>query len=89
MKNFLKSVLIAATVAGMAVGLSGCGNGQVQGVEYKSYGFVNEESVKNPNVHYEISASSVIWGIILSETIVIPLYIVGWDLYKAAAPVNR
>ena len=45
------------------------------------YGIANEESKKLPNVVYSISAVNVILAIIFCETIVVPIYVVGWELY--------
>jgi hypothetical protein len=46
------------------------------------YGIFNESSHKTPGVTYEISAGSVIIGIFFIETIIVPVYIIGWDLYE-------
>lgn len=51
-------------------------------VTYKPYGLANEETVKDVNVKYQLSAGSVICAIIFSETIIVPVYVIGWDLYE-------
>jgi hypothetical protein len=82
----MKKLILAVALAATAFGLSGCGGDRVNGTYYDSYGIFNEAEVKDPNVAYEISLASVIVAIIFSETLVIPVYIVGWDLYKPVAP---
>lgn len=81
----MKKALIIFALAAMLVG---CGGDVVNGVTYDSYGIVNEQSQKNPNINYEISVGSVIWGIILCETIVVPIYIIGWDLMTPVSSMN-
>ena len=58
-----------------------CGGERLNGVWYDSFGLANDTARRDPSVVYEISASSVVWAVVLSETVVVPIYIVGWDLY--------
>jgi len=79
----MKRSLLAITLAASMLALSGCGNDMtIDGKHYDTYGVANMESTKDPKVLYEISAGSVIWAIILSETIVVPVYVIGWDLWQ-------
>jgi len=81
----MKRALVALAVAA-AVALSGCaGSLRTPAAPYKPYGIANEDVVKQPNVKYEISAGSVIVAIILCETIIVPVYVIGWDLYEPVA----
>lgn len=48
----------------------------------ESYGLFNEEAKKRDDVVYQISPGSVVVSIITFETVVIPVYILGWDLYE-------
>ena len=75
----MKKLVIVFALAAM---LAGCGGDVVNGVHYNSYGIVTEEAQKNPNIQYEVSALSVIFAIILVETVVVPVYVIGWDLFK-------
>lgn len=49
---------------------------------FETYGFANEERIKNDSIYYEVSPESVIWSIILCETVIAPVYFIGWDLYE-------
>jgi hypothetical protein len=69
-------------IIGMVLLLTSCGGNTINGKFYEPYGVANEEANRDPNVVYEISAASVIWGIIFCETIFIPVYIIGWDLMR-------
>jgi hypothetical protein len=83
--NYLKKFLAVKLVVTLALLTTACGGAKINGVYYDSYGLANEQSHRNTNVVYEISAGSVLWGIVLSETIIAPVYIIGWDLYKPVA----
>lgn len=48
----------------------------------EGYGIANEEAKKIPTVVYSISAVNVILAILFCETIVVPIYVVGWELYE-------
>lgn len=66
--------------------VTGCATSrEINGKTVEPYGLFNEDARKDPNVNYEVSPGSVIVGIIFCETIVFPVYIVGWDLY---APIS-
>jgi len=82
----MKTCLIALLIGAAAL-LSACGNdATIDGKHYQTYGIANMETQKDPNVLYEISAGSVIVAILFSETIIIPVYVVGWDLWQ---PVRK
>lgn len=73
MKKFIAITLLAAL-------LSGCAQDNQFGA---TYGYANQDSKKNPKATYEWSVGSVLIAIIFSETLVIPAYIVGWNLFEA------
>lgn len=79
--------LLALALASTLV-LSACGADEktIDGITYGTYGLVNESEMKNPNIQYEISGWSIVWAIIFSETIVAPVYFIGWDMYQ---PVGK
>ena len=79
MKKFLLVGVMLASVA-----LSGCAGPitRSDNTVVKPYGIFNEDSRKVPGVKYEVSLGSVVVAIIFSETIIIPVYVVGWDLFQ-------
>ena len=81
----MKKLVIVFALAAM---LAGCGGDVVNGVHYNSYGILNEDSQKNPNIAYEVSVWSVIWSIVFCETIIVPIYVVGWDLFTPVGPAD-
>lgn len=46
------------------------------------YGWANYEARKDPNVIYEVCIGNVIWSIIGFETVIIPVWLSGWQIYE-------
>lgn len=81
MRRTLSAVLALSLLA--TTSLSGCGDTKsIHGVTYDTYGFLNEGEKRNPDVEYELIVGNVIWGIILVETIIAPIYFFGFSLYQ-------
>jgi len=65
----------------------GCGDTKIiDGIEYDTYGLINDDEKKNPNIQYEVIWGNVVWGAILVETIVAPIYFFGFSLWE---PVGK
>ena len=43
---------------------------------------LNEDSKKNPDIEYEPIWGNIVWGIILIETIIAPVYFFGFSLFE-------
>ena len=70
--------------------LVGCGNPKIiNGKLYDIYGLLNKESKMNPDIEYTLITGNVIWSVILCETIIAPLYFVGFDLYEPVGLKGR
>lgn len=76
MKNILR-------IAACCLILSGCGNTKtIAGTTYDVYGLANQTEKMNPTIEYEVSLGSVIVAVILMETVIVPVYVVLFDLYQ-------
>lgn len=53
-----------------------------QKTEVKPYGWANKESRYNDKVVYETSLGNVVWSVIGLETIVVPVWLTGWQLFE-------
>ena len=70
---FLFSTLIA----------TGCSDSKVlNGKLVETYGLINQGYTKVDNVQYRLCVGNFIWGIILVETIIAPIYFFGFDIYE-------
>jgi len=77
----MKKIIAIALCSMLA--LTGCGRplGTTERT-YPTYGLFNEKSSKSNNVCYELSVGNIVWSIILVETIVMPIYFVGFSIYN-------
>lgn len=53
-----------------------------QRTEVKPYGWANKDNRYNDKVVYEPSIGNVVWSIIGIETIVLPVWLTGWQLFE-------
>ena len=87
MKKIITSILIVAIIA---LSFSGCADRKtVNGVTYDTYGLFDSNEKENKNIQYELSIGNIVWGVILSETIIAPIYFFGFALWEPVGPKNR
>jgi len=80
MKKFF-AILLAGSL------LSGCASqNTIEGKTYSTYGLLNSDTYRNPNIEYRISPWSITWSIVFIQTIIVPVYLIGFDLYE---PVRK
>jgi len=85
MKKFVTSVLIIV----MFFMVVGCGNTKwFDGVEYDTYGIFTLDEKAN-NIKYKVIVGNVVWSIILMETIVAPIYFLGFSLFEPVRKLNE
>lgn len=78
MRNIVVCVLLM-----FAVSIIGCSdNKTLEGKTYVPYGLATQEQHKNHNVLYKVNLINVVIAVVLIETIIVPIYIIGWDLWE-------
>ena len=85
MKKLVASLVVASLL------LTGCGQPEtINGKEYPTYGLFNSSTSKSEKICYEVSIGNVVWSVLLIETVVMPLYFIGWSLFNPikAKPEN-
>jgi len=84
MKKILIVVLMMVMVMVM---VTACSSSKViDGKEYKPYGLIDKDDVKDPDIEYELVVGNLVWGCFLVETIIAPVYFFGFDLWE---PVGK
>lgn len=59
----------------------GCGDDKViKGKLYETYGLLSDDDAKDPNVKYSLIVGNVVWGVLLAETIIAPIYFFGFSI---------
>lgn len=76
-----KIILFSCIVASLLV--SCVDSKKIGNKTYELYGLVNPE-LKNDSIVYKVPISNVLCAVIFSETIIVPVYIVCYDLYEPA-----
>jgi len=90
MKKLMKKLIVILLSASF---LSACGNPASFKVEnkvkeYPTYGFLNSDTQKSEKICYEVSVGNVVWSIILIETVVAPVYFIGFSLFNPVSVKN-
>jgi uncharacterized membrane protein len=84
--------IVAAVVALAFVAALGCATSQVVCVPgkdcrtYQPCGPLDPKGCEDPDVVYETSVGNVVLSILLVETIVAPVVLIGWYLWEPAGP---
>lgn len=80
----MKKIVIAlmATLA-----LSACGRPiDYNGRHYPTHGLLNTDDNKADNMCYELSVGNLFWSVVLFETVVAPIYFIGFSLFNPTGP---
>jgi hypothetical protein len=75
------------TILFAALVLTSCADSKVltinnQETLVRPYGWANKQSRYNENVIYEVNPGNVVWSIIGIETIFVPVWLTGWQLFE-------
>ena len=82
MKKIFSSIAIMSLLT-----LSSCGKPiDYNGKHYPTYGLFNEDDSKSDKMCYKISVGNVIWSIFGIETVIMPVYFIGFSLYNPVGP---
>lgn len=74
--------LLIASVLGLSIALGACGRDlQTSQKIYPTVGLLNQH-LRSDNVCYEVSIGNVIWSVILIETVIFPVYFVGFSIFN-------
>lgn len=79
----MKKAIVVCILLLFVVSTIGCSRDKtLEGKTYIPYGLATKEQHQNPNVAYRVRVLNIILAVILVETIIVPIYIVGWDLWE-------
>lgn len=84
-----KKIVAGLMLSVMLVTMSGCGKPKtIEGTYYPTKGLITMNE-KDPNIQYEISVGNVIWSVILCETIVAPVYFLGFSMFDPIKKIEK
>jgi len=68
----------------------GCSDSKtIDGITYQPYGLLNKEEKRDPNIEYNLVFGNLVWGVILIETIIAPIYFFGFDIFEPVGIKHR
>ena len=86
----MKKVICFMMIAVFCVTILGCGNTKnINGVTYDTYGLFNQADKKNDAIQYRIIIGNIVWSCILVETIIAPIYFLGFSIYEPVGIKNK
>ncbi len=84
-----KCVTVFIMICFLSVILAGCGDTKtIKGHVYDTYGIFNKDDNRNPAIEYRLIVGNIVWSVILVETIIAPIYFLGFSLYEPVGPAN-
>lgn len=87
MKRLISLVFLALLLSALLFLFTSCGNSQIVNIDgvdtvVEPYGWANHDTKKVEGVLYEVSVGNVILSIVFSETVIIPVWLTGWQIYE-------
>ena len=83
----MKKIIALIICSIFFISFVGCGNIKtIDGNAYQTYGLFNKDEKCNERIEYRTIIGNVVWSIILIETIIAPVYFIGFSLYE---PVGK
>jgi len=81
---------VSSLVAGLLlVCASACAEGKtIEGKYYEPYGLVDKDEVRSEKVVYRICTGNVVLSILFGESLVVPFWLVGFQLYEPVGAVE-
>jgi len=81
----MKKLLLVLSL--VVVLLSSCADSKTLIVDGKEtvvepYGWADYQDTKVPGVVYKVNVGNVVWSIIFSETLIIPIWLTGWQIME-------
>ena len=82
----MKKLLLFSLIAVMFT-ISSCADSKVlelngQRKEFQPYGWADYEELKNDSIQYKTNIGNIVLDVIFCQTIVVPVWLTGWQLYE-------
>ena len=70
----------------MTIAMSCADSKVIDGIKYDTYGLINKDDNKHPDIKYELVIGNIVWSCILVQTVIAPIYFLGFSIYE---PVRK
>ncbi len=69
--------------------LAGCASDKtINSVHCETYGLFNRDEVRRDDVEYKLVVGNVVWGVLLFQTVIAPVYFFGFSLYEPVGAIR-
>ena len=83
----MRRILVTIMCFIFLCGFYGCGDTKyINGKKYGTYGLINKSEMKNEDIEYRLVIGNIVWSCILVETIIAPIYFLGFSVYEPVGP---
>lgn len=84
-EHFMKNLI--SIILAMSLFLTACADTKnIDGITYDTYGLLNDDEKKNPDIEYDIVWGNLVWSVILCKLIIPPIYFIGFSMFE---PVGK
>lgn len=85
----MKKLFVYAIILVFLLTVTGCGDRKtIDGHTYDTYGLINKDDKRNENIQYELIIGNIVWSVILVESIIAPIYFLGFSIYEPVGKKN-
>lgn len=79
----MRRIVSIATGLALILSLGACARPmEICGSTYVPFGLANDNEMRNPRIEYQIVWGNAIFGIVLFETVIAPIYFFGFSLFE-------
>ncbi|HXK40502.1 MAG TPA: hypothetical protein VJ046_00120 [Candidatus Paceibacterota bacterium] len=79
----LRKIVAVAIALVMLLIVAGCADSRtINGKTYEPYGLLNQDNLKEPCIRYEPVWGNILWGAVLFETVIAPIYFFGFSILE-------
>ena len=87
----MKKQIMCAVLALCMVAMLACGCARskvINGKTYEPVGMFDQDE-RSPKIHYKVSVGNVVWSVLLIETVVVPIVLIGWYIQNPVCTVEE
>ena len=79
----MEKIIVWFLLALFCVTATGCADTKnIDGVTYDTYGLLSKDEKRNDAIQYELVWGNIVWGAILCETVIAPIYFFGFAIWE-------
>jgi len=86
----MKRIISVILIISFLTVFCSCGNTKIiDGIEYDTYGLLSKGESCNPDIKYKVIIGNIVWSVILFETLIAPVYFLGFSMYEPTGKIIK